>query len=393
MFEALKAENVRKIKAYTVGENDGYVSFYPRFIQLEHTTFCNADCVMCNHFFLGNKGAKHLPEEIVRLLEPVFPHCQMMMLNGDGEPFLHPELPAFLERYTRYGIRLSTNTNLCGCSADRLCALAAYFDYLNVSCDGATKETFEAIRKNLRFPQFLENLRALRAALPHKRLHLDCVLMAHNLRELPQLVAFAAEYGFSSAQLNLMEPNPLIGNFADSILNYPQAASYYLSLARDRAQALRLPLQAPLYLIEKTDASALAAELEALDRLDAAAVFEQRYVRTRELKNSRSLGDDHLSVRAGEYTLSKAAVSAGRPCSWALERCYIDVEGNVSTCCFNVHHYMGNLREEGSFEAVWNGENYRRLRVEMAKGRLPVWCRDCRWFNGVCGKREKGADI
>ena len=93
MFEALKAENVRKIKAYTVGENDGYVSFYPRFIQLEHTTFCNADCVMCNHFFLGNKGAKHLPEEIVRLLEPVFPHCQMMMLNGDGEPFLHPELP------------------------------------------------------------------------------------------------------------------------------------------------------------------------------------------------------------------------------------------------------------------------------------------------------------
>ena len=69
------------------------------------------------------------------------------------------------------------------------------------------------------------------------------------------------------------------------------------------------------------------------------------------------------------------------------------MEGNVSTCCFNVHHYMGNLREEGSFEAVWNGENYRRLRVEMAKGRLPVWCRDCRWFNGVCGKREKGADI
>lgn len=67
-------------------------------------------------------------------------------------------------------------------------------------------------------------------------------------------------------------------------------------------------------------------------------------------------------------------------CRWSLERIYIDTQGNLSTCCYNVMKKMGNLLDVDFFEELWNGELYREFRLSMNEFILPEWCRMCHWL-------------
>jgi len=71
--------------------------------------------------------------------------------------------------------------------------------------------------------------------------------------------------------------------------------------------------------------------------------------------------------------------NAGKACQWALERCYVDIRGNVTTCCYNMRKNMGSLMEK-SFDEIWNGEEYKEFRKLMSKGILPGFCSECNWI-------------
>ena len=59
-----------------------------------------------------------------------------------------------------------------------------------------------------------------------------------------------------------------------------------------------------------------------------------------------------------------------------MERCYIDLNGNLTTCCYDVSHRYGSLKEQ-TFEEIWNGPLYKKLRLKMREGKLPKWCGEC----------------
>ena len=72
---------------------------YPGKLFVETTTRCNLGCVMCV------KQTQHcvMPEgdmspAIFAALEPAFPHLEALVLNGIGEPLLHPGLEEFIRR-------------------------------------------------------------------------------------------------------------------------------------------------------------------------------------------------------------------------------------------------------------------------------------------------------
>ena len=75
---------------------DGSVSFYPRYLQIEHTTRCNAKCIMCNHLYTGNRGAKDIDLDVLYALEDILKYAETVMLNGDGEPFLYRDITTSL---------------------------------------------------------------------------------------------------------------------------------------------------------------------------------------------------------------------------------------------------------------------------------------------------------
>lgn len=67
---------------------------FPALLQVEVTTRCNMRCAMCVKSAEGCRIPEaHMPMELFTRIESVLPHCHGLVLNGIGEPLLHPHLP------------------------------------------------------------------------------------------------------------------------------------------------------------------------------------------------------------------------------------------------------------------------------------------------------------
>ena len=334
----LKRENRLKILEYQPREDDGTVDFYPAYIQLEQTNRCNAECIMCNHFYLGNNGCKDLPESVAERITSVLPYCETIMLNGDGEPFLCKTIRKNIERYVGYGISIGTNTNLCCIPEYMWEYLESSLSFLNISCDGASKETFELIRQNLSYDTFLRNLTRLRAAKPQLVKNFDCVVMKQNILELPDIVSLAAENGVASVRFRRLGVNPCIDNQSDS------AELYYADLRESLEKARRIGHRHGVR-IEYPTYRPMPKQAELPSAGDMARELAERQVIAIARFGKRRISDDYYSEKALSSDLCENSWNAGMVCKWAIERCYIDVNGNVTTCCFNMKKNMGSLRE------------------------------------------------
>lgn len=378
-YDNEKKQNDKKIKKYIENIDSGVVDFYPTYIQLEHTNRCNAQCIMCNHSYIGNNGAQDVAKKIVNKIEPILPYCQVLMLNGDGEPFLCEDIEKYLKLYRKYGVRVGTNTNLCGISPALMNNIGDYIDYLNISCDGCTKKIFEGIRRGLNFEYFIQQLEKLNNVAPNLKKSLDCVIMIQNITQVVEMVGFAVEFGFSTIKFNMLGVNPCIRNDQDSLLNYPNVATYYLQKAVEAARRLGIDIVYPEIFTGLINEEKLEKELEKVLSYDWSWVDKRILVSKSEFSSS-SLAGDYLNQRVTLNSLTQGGICAPEICQWAVERCYIDLEGNVSTCCYNVHHYMGNILEMDSFDKIWNGENYQKFRLNMKQGVLPQWCENCGYY-------------
>lgn len=49
---------------------------------------------------------------MIEIIKTILPYCSVLMINGDGEPFLTEGIEELLCLYVDYGIRIGTNTNL-----------------------------------------------------------------------------------------------------------------------------------------------------------------------------------------------------------------------------------------------------------------------------------------
>lgn len=376
-YADIKNKNQCLINEYR-GSSDGTVNFYPNYIQLEHTNLCNARCIMCNHAYTSNRGASSISKEIIRKIENILPYCSVLMLNGDGEPFLTPDILDLLHLYIDYEIRIGTNTNLCVLTDEMIAELLPYFSFLNISCDGAYKSTFEMIRFGLNYEKFIENLEKINKFAPEVRKNMDVVLMRQNLEEAVALVQFASRYNFKEIRFHRMGINPCLGNEVDADSQFPLYASYWMEKAREAAAKSGINIKTPEWK-EQYDASVFETEKRYVKGFSKSEM-QKRIKAAEQFYKDSSLKNGYLSQNVELDDFSSAAYLAGKSCRWALERCYIDLNGNVSPCCYNVMKKMGNLMEVNSFEELWNGEMYRKFRICMNEGKLPKWCKTCQWI-------------
>ena len=372
-----KLENRAKIDKYMINEHNGKVNFFPSYIQLEHTTRCNAECIMCNHFYLENRGAQDLSIKVIEKLKEIFPYCETLMLNGDGEPFLHKDILKYIDIYSNYGIKVGTNTNLCAMSNEIWNLLEKCITFLNISCDGATKETYELIRKRLNYNTFIDNLNKLNKFAPNIRKNLDCVIMKQNIKEIPDLVKFAADNDFASVRFHRLGVNPCIENEKDSDLYYINKTKEMLEIAENLAKERNIKIEVPSFkdCDEKRQIDLLNFSKEEMEKEVCL-----RQTNSKEKFKDLDLSIDYLSEKVEDKDFKEDIWKCNKICKWAIERCYIDLKGNVSTCCYNVKKTMGNLLDSNSFNDIWNGKNYVEFRKMMAKGYLPKWCKNCNWI-------------
>lgn len=302
----------------------------PHIVQLEVSSKCNLRCPSCSLTRETTPARNMVPDEALALLESLPFRPETVSLNGIGEALVNPRFFAIVDLLRERGIDCSfyTNGTLLSERVRREILERDNIVFIGISCDGASKTTFERLRYGARFESWKENVGAFVAAARGReprpiRVAMNTVVSRDNQHELAGIVELGAELGFPTVQMSDVVPND------------ETSAAMVLS----------------------------AAEWAAIDREALMAHAAE------------------LGIEASFTSLAKRPAPALN-CFQPWEYVQISVEGDVLPCCAIVGsdkaQIMGNLHRE-SFAEVWQGERFRRFRETAASGTNPI-CNACPYY-------------
>lgn len=172
---------------------------HPINLSIETTSKCNSECVMCPRTMMGLKAYEPVRDELLNhetVLDLIkrTPHS-IFNPSGFGEPLLDPHVPEYITtahdsgRLTRVVTNASLLSNL---TAERL--MFAGLDLFILSIDAADKETYERIRRGLKWEQTASNIMNLKEIRDHGRyrtyIQVNIVINSINKKEIQRIVDY-----------------------------------------------------------------------------------------------------------------------------------------------------------------------------------------------------------
>ncbi|HRX27438.1 MAG TPA: radical SAM protein, partial [Aminivibrio sp.] len=124
---------------------------WPSKLFVEVTTACNLRCAMCVKQSGPGIPDAYLSDETFEKLVPAFPTLETLILNGIGEPLLHPGLEHYI-RTARQNVPadavIGFQTNGSLLTEQRACSLlSAGTDVISISVDAADPALFRSMRE------------------------------------------------------------------------------------------------------------------------------------------------------------------------------------------------------------------------------------------------------
>jgi len=400
---------------------------YPKKLYLEVTTNCNMSCGMCVKQAPGSSiSNKHLDIAVFNKLLPHLPHIQTLVLNGIGEPLLHPDLLWMIskahelmadKRASETSDKRACETSDCwiGFQTNGLLLthslteqlLDAGLNRLCISVDSVPEEQKCGISlthsNNLPASPFAM-VNAVRRQKNKSRFQLgaEIVLLQETLPQLPQLIQRLAEEGVDFILASHLlpyrkeaEPQSLFTPYTE------EARAIYLKwqkqadkedinlsdlttmnwIAAKVEQELRLQ---QLYRNMMKDAreQGLWIDVKKLVELD-----EESITTTKEIfRKARKIATDYNV----ELSLPPLAAKRNRSCTFIEDDAVlIDVNGTVTPChqlwhTQTVHmnepkHFscksFGNVLEQDLLE-IWSSTPYQQFRQAVQQYDYP-FCHSC----------------
>lgn len=304
----------------------------PLATHLEVVAACN---LTCTHCFAGELPRREAPLTLNELDTLFSTLAQMgafrLGLTG-GEPLLRKDLFDILDLATSHGLHPCLTTNGLLLTPEIAKKLGERpLIWLNVSLDGATASTSDAVRGEGTFNQVLDKLAMLR---DHARFTLAFTVMRHNAHEAKQFAELCAQVGAQTAVFRPLYP---VGTAEQSRHLWPTLSDYE---------------------------SALDAIWSLGQTSDGRPIVPRAI--------------DPFTPKSRNET--RANVTSNWGCGAGNTVCSISVGGDVNPCSFLGPTFVaGNVRRE-SFQDIWHrGETFRALR------NLPG---DPSTFNGGCRARS-----
>lgn len=173
---------------------------YERLRRL-HISFgeaCNIRCVMCDHPQRHAKSPILLDPKVVIENIELGPFSTIIIQGG--EPLFLKECLDFMSHLEHEGKRYTLLTN--GVLIDDVIALrlARYAKSVNISLNGATKQTHQAVNRGSRFDRVIENVQRLRTARAELGTSLAIVghmtITTSNVHEVPLFLQTFRDLGF-----------------------------------------------------------------------------------------------------------------------------------------------------------------------------------------------------
>ncbi|MFP4389805.1 MAG: radical SAM/SPASM family putative metalloenzyme maturase [Desulfococcaceae bacterium] len=175
---------------------------HPTKLFVETTTRCNLRCAMCvKQSRAGGIAEGDMDKSTFSALSPAFPRLESLVLNGVGEPLMHPALADFAAQ-ARHRMAddawIGFQTNGRMVDRERARALVrAGVDRICLSADAVSPDMFRKMRSGGDVGDVDRALAVLSRARDETsesrlRLGVEFVLTRSNLAELPEVVRWAA---------------------------------------------------------------------------------------------------------------------------------------------------------------------------------------------------------
>jgi MoaA/NifB/PqqE/SkfB family radical SAM enzyme len=348
-----KTENERRATEH-FEHGDTRLASLPVHLQIETTTRCNAACIMCPRTHHPQPIDDLQPKVFERIENDLFPTAVSVNFSGTGEALLGLRFDQVHKVAMRYGTRIHFVTNATAFSMARMERFARRTTHVAASIDGATRETFESIRRKIHFDRVVERLRLykkMRDIYPEagSTLVINFVAMRRNIEELPAVVDLAAELGAYMVFVLHLGDAGLPAEITAEHLSYsPDLSNRVFDEASKRARQRGIVLQVP-----PKFSPAIAPPRTSL-----------RFERLR---------------RAGG--LLPECRRFPRRCDFPWTTSYISVTGLVHPCCGS-RRVFGDLKSL-RFKEIWNARGCRRFRRRINSFLPPLECRNCSLNQGI----------
>ncbi len=313
-------------------------SYVPTALQIEVTTACNLKCTMCEHSFMQEISRNITFNEFKKIIDEN-KNIQVINLTGIGESLLNPEFIKMVEYAKQKNIYVWFNDNFTLMTEEKMNKmLDLKVDFIIISLDGATKETYNKIRVGSDFNKITKNfakLRELRDSrnLSELKLGINAVVLKENYFEIDKLVDLAVKLK------------------ADNLM----FSSIIMSSNTGKLSLWNLNEKEIIPFIEKGKIKAEKAGLRVIAW--PAVKFEK-------------------SEKTG--------------CEYPWANPYIGYNGDVLPCCFipqmanartHKENIMGNVFEK-PLKEIWNNSKYQEFRKKIKSNNPPKSCSTCSKFYG-----------
>ncbi|MAG56767.1 MAG: hypothetical protein CMJ83_10790 [Planctomycetes bacterium] len=317
----------------------------PFHVEISTNNACNLSCVMCERPDLSYISG----EKLDVVADVVLPHASVITPSATSEPAMG-DFDRILDHCEKHDLRLNLITNgnlITDRHIDRLRGRIFKVDF---SIDSHIPSVYEQIRVGGRHGRMLAGLRRLVRLQQEEgfQLTLIVVLMKQNLTTLDGTMSFARQVGVDRVRVQKMLPF-----FKDPhrfhVDEHFSADEIRLHIGRAVAAAKRENINLEL----------------ALDPV--------------EHHRAPGIAEPEVTPPVVVNTLYEAVMEKKKGFCFQLAS-YVRIipNGNVYPCCrgWGEHLRMGNIFEQ-SFDEIWNGPEYQKLREEFLSGDLREGCRQC----------------
>ncbi len=384
-------------------------------LRVDLTNKCNLRCRMCqlsfDEVFFQKKDYVSV-EEFEHMAHEVLPLTAHLALSAGFEPLLHPEFARLLHIVRRHDVpfvELTTNGTLITPSVMEA-LVETRVNAVIFSVDGARRETYEHIRRGADFGRFVRSLRIFREVQrsrgsAYPALVFNMVLMRHNVEEIADVLRLGARFGLRRLNTVLMVPHVGLEMESELLQLDRERANRSFAAARRAADELGIEAQIPADFdlalpqpdVERVpgfegmtlcrewerggtaSAVELPEEVQSLDAVGAAAMplaaDDGPAWKPPELEGPTAIAAG--SAAQGRSPRDADGTEARTSCSYPWTMAVLRPDRAVVPCCQWVDpEIMGDLRQH-SFEEIWNGAAYQRLRLELQTRRYRPACQHC----------------
>lgn len=349
--------------------------------------------------------------DLFNALLPALPTAEVLILNGIGEPLLHPDLNKFIRMAKKKmppGSWVGFQTN--GLLIDDKIArdlINAGLDKICLSIDAVDPEGFRLIRKGGELSGVHNALQSLRLArIQHNavlEIGIEFVLRRDNIEELPDTILWAGSMGVDFALVTHLFPyHPDLVSQTVYNANLDESVAVFFEYQQQaERKGLDIRRYHDVYMkYEKSPEDKQIIELvdsmmvDAVSRgvtLNIQKLFYMEHSWVEETEAIFQKARESASLTGLDLKLPGVVPKSARRCDFMEEGCvFISVDGLIHPCYFLWHQYrcfinglqkavgpksFGSLNDRMILD-IWNGKDFNNFRRNVLKYDYP-FCFNC----------------